>query len=140
MRTITKTFEFAAAHRLYRPDWSEEQNWRVYGNCANANGHGHNYLLEVTVAGEIDPETGMLVNFRDLQTLVDELVLSEVDHKNLNSDVPWLAGKIPTAEVIVDGIWERLEQPIEKAFVGLVLERLDLWENSSCKASRMRTT
>ena len=138
--TITKTFEFAAAHRLYNESWDDETNFSVFGNCANKNGHGHNYILEVTICGEVNPETGMIINFRELHHLVREVVLHDLDHKNLNIDVPWLADKIPTAEVLVEEIWKRLAPATEASFAGVKLLRLDLWENSSSKASRCIST
>lgn len=112
MLTLSKTFRFAAAHRLYRQEWTPEQNQLTFGKCANRNGHGHNYRLEVSVSGEIDPETGMLLDASKLQRIVDEQVLDHLDHKNLDLDVPWLEGKITTVENLVNGIWDRLAPAI----------------------------
>lgn len=109
---VTIRTHFSSAHRLCRTDWSEERNREVFGACANPNGHGHNYELEVTVEGPIDPETGMVVDMKDLKALVNDLIVSAVDHKNLNLDVPFLASVIPTAENLAVAFWEILEPRI----------------------------
>lgn len=103
---------FSAAHRLYMPALSDAQNFEMYGKCSNPNGHGHNYDLEVVVAGDIDPATGMVINFYELTRLVDELIYDEVDHKNLNTDVDFMAGLIPTAENMALKFWQVLEPHI----------------------------
>lgn len=100
---------FSAAHRLHRDDWDEETNRRVFEKCNNANGHGHTYELEVTVEGEIDPETGYVMDFGQLKRTVEEKVIRRLDRKHLNFDVDFLAGRNPTAENIVVGIWGELE-------------------------------
>ncbi len=106
--------QFAAAHRLARPDWTDEQNYALYGKCANVNGHGHNYVLEVAVAGDVDPETGMVVNFYDLQKVVEHEIFEKVDHRNLNADVDFLQGIVPTAENLAKRFWEVLEPHIRQ--------------------------
>lgn len=106
--------QFAAAHRLARPDWSDDQNRALYGKCANPNGHGHNYLLEVAVEGDVDPETGMVVNFYDLQRVVEREIFDKVDHRNLNVDVDFLRGIVPTAENLAKRFWEVLEPHIRE--------------------------
>jgi 6-pyruvoyltetrahydropterin/6-carboxytetrahydropterin synthase len=122
---ITRRLHFCAAHRLAREDWSTARNEAVFGPCANSNWHGHNYELDVTVAGEIDAETGFVMDLKRLRSMVEEQVLSALDHRNLNLDVPWLRGLNPTTENLVVAIWDRL--------VGMVpasarLTRLVLWE------------
>ncbi len=110
MRTfVTIKTHFSAAHRLYRADWDDAKNLEVFGACANPNGHGHNYELEVTVEGPVDPETGMVVNMKDLKAAVNEWVVDRVDHKHLNLDVPFLSGVIPTAENLAVAFWAALE-------------------------------
>jgi 6-pyruvoyltetrahydropterin/6-carboxytetrahydropterin synthase len=99
---------FSAAHRLYRADWSDERNAAVFGDCSNPNWHGHNYELEVTVEGPVDPETGFVMDLKRLRDLVEERVLDDVDHKNLNVEVPWLEGVIPSTENVAVAIWGRL--------------------------------
>ncbi len=106
---ITRQVEFSAAHRLHNPVFSEEENRRIYGICNNPNGHGHNYTLEVTVAGEPDPATGMIIDLKQLREILDEVLISRVDHKNLNLDVPFLRGCVPTVEVLAVRFWEELE-------------------------------
>ncbi len=105
---VTKSVEFAAAHRLYREDWSEAKNAEVFGACANPFGHGHNYLLEVTVAGPSDPSTGMVVHFSTLKRILQECVVAPLDHRHMNHDVVFLAGILPTSENLVVILWERL--------------------------------
>jgi 6-pyruvoyltetrahydropterin/6-carboxytetrahydropterin synthase len=100
---------FSAAHRLHREDWDDEANLRVFEKCANPHGHGHTYGLEVTVEGEIDPETGYVMDFGRLKRTVEERVIRKLDRRNLNFDVDFLAGRNPTAENIVLGIWGELE-------------------------------
>ena len=105
---ITRRLHFSAAHRLARPEWSDERNRRVFGDCANVNWHGHNYELEVTVSGPVDAETGYVMDLKDLKELVNRHVVDDLDHRNLNLDVPWLEGVIPSTENLVVSIWERI--------------------------------
>ena len=100
---------FSAAHRLHREDWDEETNRRVFEKCNNPHGHGHTYGLEVTVEGEIDPETGYVMDFGRLKRTVQNRVIEKLDRRHLNFDVDFLAGRNPTAENIVLGIWGELE-------------------------------
>jgi 6-pyruvoyltetrahydropterin/6-carboxytetrahydropterin synthase len=106
---------FSAAHRLYREDWDEATNQRVFDKCSNPHGHGHTYELEVTVEGEIDPETGYVMDFGDLKRAVKENVLRHLDRRHLNYDVDFLAGVNPTAENIAVGIWKQLEPHVAPA-------------------------
>ena len=105
---IVRRLHFSAAHRLARPDWSEEENRRVFGDCANPNWHGHNYELEVAVAGPVDPDTGYVMDLKALKDLVNRRVVGDLDHRNLNVEVPWLAGVIPSTENLAVRIWERI--------------------------------
>ncbi len=106
---VTRRVHFCAGHRLHNPDWDDERNRATYGLCNNPNGHGHNYDLEVTVEGEVDPGTGYVMDLKKLKDLLGETVLSDLDHANLNVDVPWLAGVVPTTENLALAIWRRLE-------------------------------
>jgi len=106
---------FSAAHRLHREDWDEEANRRVFDKCNNPNGHGHTYLLEVTVEGEIDPESGYVMDFSDLKRAIVENVIRRVDRKHLNFDVDFLSGVNPTAENIAVKIWRELESRVAPA-------------------------
>lgn len=111
--TVSRKAHFNAAHRLYRKDWSDEQNNRVFGKCNNPNFHGHNYELIVSVTGEIDPETGYVIDIKDLADIILEEVESKFDHKNLNLDVPEFANLNPTAENIVVVIWYKIRSRID---------------------------
>jgi 6-pyruvoyltetrahydropterin/6-carboxytetrahydropterin synthase len=122
---VTRRLHFCAAHRLGRDDWDQARNTEVFGLCANPNWHGHNYELDVTVAGEIDPETGFVLDLKELRDVVEQRVIDELDHRNLNVDVPWLAGVNPTTENLVVAIWERIVAAIPSR---VKLERLVLWE------------
>ncbi len=113
MRTLlTVKAHFSAAHRLSQPAWDDDKNAQVFGLCANPNGHGHNYELEVTVEGPVNQETGMILDMKALKTLIQEVVLDRVDHKHLNLDVPFLRGIIPTAENLAVAFWEVLDPRI----------------------------
>jgi 6-pyruvoyltetrahydropterin/6-carboxytetrahydropterin synthase len=120
---VTRRLHFAAAHRLSRPDWSVERNRDVFGQCSHPNWHGHNYELDVTVEGDVDPETGFVLDLKALKSLVEERVIGDLDHRNLNLDVGWMDGLIPTTENLVVAIWDRLarEVPAEVELVRLVL-------------------
>ena len=105
---LTRRTSFSASHRLWSDQLTEAENYALYEKCANPNGHGHNYVLEVTVQGVPSPRTGMIVNLTDLKHTINEQVVEWVDHKHLNYDVSWLEGFIPTTEVLVIKFWERL--------------------------------
>jgi 6-pyruvoyltetrahydropterin/6-carboxytetrahydropterin synthase len=106
--SLTRSYDFAASHRLFNPTFSDERNWEVFGICNNPNGHGHNYELQVTVSGVPHPQTGLLMDLGELDQLVDTHLLRHVDHKHLNLDVPFFDGVIPTAENIVVVFWQQL--------------------------------
>ncbi len=112
MMYVTRREHFSSAHRLFNPEWNDERNVEVFGKCNNPAGHGHNYYLEVTVAGEVDPETGYVVDLKQLKEVIIHRVIAKVDHKNLNVDVDFLRGCIPTAENIAIGIWGELVEHI----------------------------
>jgi 6-pyruvoyltetrahydropterin/6-carboxytetrahydropterin synthase len=122
---VTTELEFSAAHRLFNPEWTEERNQEVFGGCANPNWHGHNYELQVTVEGQVNPATGFVIDFRDLKSLVDSRVIEDLDHRNLDLDVPWLTGIISSAENLVVAIWARLVDGLPE---GVELSKLILWE------------
>ncbi len=109
---LTRRASFSAAHRLWSKDLTEEENIALYDKCANPNGHGHNYVLEVTVRGTPDAHTGMVLNLTELKDAMNEQVVKWVDHKHLNHDVPWLEGRIPTTEILAIAFWERLEHAL----------------------------
>jgi 6-pyruvoyltetrahydropterin/6-carboxytetrahydropterin synthase len=111
---VTRREVFSASHRLFNPELSDEENEIIFDKCNNYNGHGHNYVLEVVVAGDVNPITGYVIDLKKLKKIIIENVIKKVDHKNLNLDVDFLKGKIPTAENIAIGIWEQLEDKIEE--------------------------
>lgn len=105
---VTARLTFSAAHRLHNPERDAEWNRRTYDKCDNPNGHGHNYALEVSVRGRIDPETGMVIDLKKLKDIMRERVIDRVDHRNLNEDVGFLRGVIPTAENLARSFWHEL--------------------------------
>lgn len=127
---ITRRERFNGAHRLFRPDWSDEKNMEVFGKCSNPNWHGHNYMLFVTVKGALNPETGYLVNLKDLSRVMNECVIEPMDHKNLNLEVDFLTDKIISSENIAIAIWEQLEKPIHDIGVQLHCVKLVETENN----------
>ena len=122
---VTRRVHFSAAHRLAREEWSREENARVFGACSNPNWHGHNYELDVTVEGEVDPETGFVMDLKELKETVHDAAISDLDHGNLNLDVPWLDDVIPTTENLVVALWDRLEPSLPE---GVRLTKLVLYE------------
>jgi len=121
---LTRKCEFSASHFYQNPQWSEEENRRAFGKCANLNGHGHNYTLEVTVKGEVDPVTGFVVDLKELKDILNREVVDAMDHRHLNKEVPEFATKIPTSENIAIAIWQRLEKKLNVA----KLHRVRLYE------------
>lgn len=124
MFDLTRRLEFSAAHRLWSDALSDEQNRELYGPCARL--HGHNYVLEVTVRGPVDAATGMVMDLNRLAELLDRQVFADVDHRNLEADVPWLAGTITTAENVSVAIWQRLAPGL-----GGSLHRVRLYESAA---------
>jgi 6-pyruvoyltetrahydropterin/6-carboxytetrahydropterin synthase len=129
---VTRRVTFAAAHVLRRPEWDDRRNKEVFGQCAGD--HGHNYVLEVSVSGEPDPATGMVVNLKDLDRAVKQAVVRHVDHRHLNRDVPFLEGVVPTAENLALVFWRQLEGQMGSG----QLQRLRLVEseNNSVEVTR----
>ena len=106
--SVTVKVYFEAAHRLHNSDKSDEWNRDVFGKCNNPHGHGHNYVIEATVKGEVDPDSGYLIDMKDLKAILNRTVLDHVDHRHLNIEVPWLAGIIPSAENLARVFFERV--------------------------------
>lgn len=115
MVLLTRKAEFSAAHFYFNPAWSEEENERIFGKCANRKGHGHNYTLEVTVAGDPDPVSGFVVDLKQLKDILESEVISVYDHRHLNYEVPEFATTVPTTENIAVAIWRRLDGKIPNA-------------------------
>jgi len=126
---ITRREHFNAAHRLFRPEFSDDQNLNVFGKCSNPNWHGHNYTLFVTVSGEVDPSTGFLVNLKDLSTIIEQRVIEKLDHRNINLEVDFMAGKLASTENLAIGIWNELFEPI--VAIGASLHSIKLYETEN---------
>ncbi len=109
---LTRRETFAAAHRLFKPGLSDEENFDLFGKCSNPNWHGHNYTLEVVVAGNINPDTGFVLDLKKLKEIIIEHVIRKVDHKNLNLDTDFMKGLNPTSENIIVAIWNQLNDKI----------------------------
>ena len=124
MILLTRKAEFSASHYYWNEAWSAEENARVFGKCANKNGHGHNYTLEVTVAGEVDATSGFVVDLKQLKDVMDREVVGVYDHRHLNLEVPEFAKTIPTTENIALAVWKRLEGKIP----GAKLHRVRVYE------------
>lgn len=112
MMFITRRERFNAAHRLYRKDWSDEKNLQFFGKCSNPNWHGHNYILYVTVKGNVENETGFVVNLKKLSQIIRSKIIDKIDHKNLNLEVDFMQDKIVSTENLAIAIWHELEQPV----------------------------
>ena len=119
---VSRRESFNAAHQLRDPGLSDAENERLFGKCANL--HGHNYVLEVVVAGEVDNATGYVLDLKELSDLICRRVIQDVDHRNLNTDVPWLEGRIPTAENLALSFWERIRSELPEG----LLRSVRLWE------------
>lgn len=124
---LTRRETFAAAHRLFKPELSDEENYNLFGKCSNPNWHGHNYTLEVTVLGEVDKETGFVLDIKKLKEIIHKNIISKVDHKNLNIDTDFMKGLIPTSENISIAIWDQLSDKIP----GGILHSVKLYETEN---------
>lgn len=122
---ITRRFHFSASHRIYNPTWDEEKNLQVFGKCSHPHGHGHNYELEVTLAGPVQPDTGYVMDLSQLRSSIEEAVIEQLDHRNLNTDVPFLEGQIPSSENLIVALWAQIRDLLPE---GVELVRLRLWE------------
>lgn len=122
---ITRIEHFNAAHKLYNPAWSKETNEEVFGKCANENWHGHNFELHVTIAGLPDPNTGFVYDVKKLSGIIKEFVIDQLDHKNLNIEVPFMKDKICSIENLIMGIWHQLAPHLPE---GVKLHSLKLYE------------
>lgn len=126
---ITRKASFNAAHKLSRPDWTEEKNNEIYGKCANPNWHGHNYQLYVTVKGEVNPETGFLVDLKWLKDITNSYVVDKIDHKNLNLDVDFMKDKLASTENLAIEIWKVLFPLISES--GAQLHCIKIYETEN---------
>lgn len=126
MMYIERKERFSAAHQLYNPNWTEEQNDAVFGKCANKNFHGHNFTLIVTVKGKINPDTGFVMNLVDLKKIIQKEIIDKVDHANLNHDVDFMKGKFASTEVLAEEFWKILAPIIAEH--GCLLHKIRLEE------------
>ena len=124
---VTRKASFSASHRLFNPSWSDARNAQVFGKCNNPNGHGHNYDIEVTVGGEPPAETGMVIDLKKLADIIEQEIIERVDHKNLNIDVDFLRGVIPTAENMAVAFWKILDPRIKEG----KLSSIKLYESAN---------
>lgn len=122
---ITRIEHFNAAHKLFNPKWSKEENDAVFGRCANENWHGHNFELHVTIAGQPNPDTGFVYDVKKLSVIINEKVIDKLDHKNLNIDVDFMDGKLCSIENLIIGIWQQLSPNMPE---GVKLHKLKLYE------------
>lgn len=127
---ITRKATFNAAHKLSQPNWTDAENLAVFGKCANPNWHGHNYTLFITVKGEVNPETGFLVNLKWLKEVTNKYVVDKVDHKNLNLDVDFMKDKLTSTENLAIAVWEEILPHIEKAGATLHCVKITETENN----------
>lgn len=127
---LTRRERFCAAHRLFREEWDDKKNLEVFGKCSHKNWHGHNYFLYVTVKGELNPETGFVINIKRLSTIIKEKVIEKLDHRNINIDVDFMQGKIASTENLAIGIWEQLKPAVEVLGIELHCVKIQETENN----------
>jgi 6-pyruvoyltetrahydropterin/6-carboxytetrahydropterin synthase len=128
---LTRRERFCAAHRMFRPDWSDDKNKEVFGKCSNPNWHGHNYILWVTIKGEPSGENGFVLNMNSLKEIILDKVISKLDHKNINIEVDFMKGKIATTENLALSIWNELKTPVEKEGAQLHCIKIEETENNT---------
>jgi len=128
---LTRRERFSAAHRMFRKDWPDEKNWKIFGKCSNPNWHGHNYELFVTIKGELSEETGFVMNMNTLKEIILRKIIDKIDHKNINLEVDFMSGKIATTENLAISIWNELQPLIEKEGAILHCVRINETENNS---------
>lgn len=128
---LSRKAHFCAAHKLYNPKWSQEKNEEIFGLCANENWHGHNFDMVVTVKGEPDPETGFVMNFKDLNKIIKEEIIKKVDHRNLNMDVDFMKGKLPTCEIVVMEFWKIIKKALDENHPAVKLHCIKLYETNN---------
>ena len=128
---LTRRERFSAAHRMFRKDWSDEVNSKMFGKCSNQNWHGHNYVLWVTIKGDLSSEHGFVMNINILKQIIQDKVINKLDHKNINLDVDFMKEKIATTENLAVAIWDELKPSIEKEGVLLHCVKIEETENNS---------
>jgi 6-pyruvoyltetrahydropterin/6-carboxytetrahydropterin synthase len=133
MLYVTRKETFNSAHRLFNQNWTEEKNLEVFGPCSNKNWHGHNYVLYVTVKGNVNPDTGFVVNMKLLSDIIQQNIIIHIDHKNLNLDVDFLNSIIPTSENMCVAIWNKLDGPVTALGIQLHSVRIQETEKNSAE-------
>ncbi len=128
---ITRRERFSAAHRMYRKEWTDEKNLKIFGKCSNPNWHGHNYVLYVTVKGEPADDLGFFININSLKQIIKEKIIDKIDHKNLNVEVGFMQGRIATTENLAIAIWDELKPAVEKEGATLHCIKVEETENNS---------
>lgn len=128
---LTRRERFSAAHRMFRQEWTDEENLKVFGKCSNPNWHGHNYVLYITIRGEISGENGFVMNMNELKKIIREHVIDKIDHKNLNTEVDFMRDKIATTENLALSVWNVLRPFIEETGAFLHCIRIEETENNS---------
>ena len=128
---VTRRERFSAAHRMFRADWTDEKNEKVFGKCSNPNWHGHNYVLWVTVKGKPSPEHGFVMNINILKQIILEKVINKIDHKNINLEVVFMKGRLATTENLAIAIWDEIKPSIEKEGAVLHCIKIEETENNS---------
>ncbi len=131
MLYLTRRERFSAAHRMFREDWTDEMNLKIFGKCSNPNWHGHNYVLWVTVKGELNDEHGFVMNINILKKIISDKIINKLDHKNINLDVDFMTGKIATTENLAVAIWNELKPSVEKEGVSLHCIKIEETENNT---------
>jgi 6-pyruvoyltetrahydropterin/6-carboxytetrahydropterin synthase len=126
---ITRRERFNAAHRLFKPEYDDKKNMEIFGKCSNPNWHGHNYIMYVTVKGEVSPETGFVVNLKEVSKIIQKEVIEKVDHKNINIEVDFMQGRLASTENLAIGIWEVLEPKIRN--IGAELHCIKILETEN---------
>jgi 6-pyruvoyltetrahydropterin/6-carboxytetrahydropterin synthase len=127
---LTRRERFSAAHRMFIPEWSDAENLKVFGKCSNPNWHGHNYVLFVTVKGELSDNNGLVLNLDTLKQIIKERVIDKIDHKNINIEVEFMKGKVATTENLAIAIWNEIKKYVEKEGIQLHCVKIEETENN----------
>ena len=130
---LTRRERFSAAHRLFNPALSDEENERIYGPCSNPNWHGHNYVMWVTIRGEVDPETGYVIDLKQLSRIIKDRAVQKLDHKNINTEVDFMQGRFVSTENLAIGIWEQIEPDIKALGCELHCVKIQETENNTAE-------
>jgi len=128
---LTRRERFSAAHRMFRQDWTDDKNRKIFGKCSNPNWHGHNYELFVTVKGELSEKLGFVINIDTLKQIILDKVINKIDHKNINLEVDFMKGRIATTENLAIAIWDQLKPFVEKEGAQIHCVRIEETENNS---------